>query len=128
MSEIFSKEIESSLEETIVSKHKTTGGEEKPVDGIDTEIPASLYEQREGHLLSAKLLGKENTIIEDDLQKLRAIDNYIQDRIMDLELEDTKETYQSILRQFMQVLGLAENDLNKLDKIYQSVVLKQFLQ
>jgi len=124
---IHASKIEKVAEEAIIDKienKKPTFGDEVHEDSA-LEVPPSLYEGKFKVPMIADDFGIKAPS-QDDMQKLKAIDQYILDKIKD-GYEDTQDSYSEILDDLMRMLGLSENDLNKVDKLYQAVILRRFL-
>lgn len=119
---IHSKPIERFL--GITENKSKTFGDEGSVENVDIEIPPSLFEGK----YKIPFISKEFNlkINEDNLQKSKAINEYILDEMKDYEYEDTQSSYKEVLNNLMRVLGLSKNDSNKLDKLYQAIILRRF--
>lgn len=131
MGEVFATKAEPKIEHKVnLGAILNFKGGEKVLgtdDFNDKDTPASLYEERHGYSITAKIFNMKYAEDLDTVQKLNAIDNFIQDKLIEDELEDTQISYKIILDKLMRTLGIDPNSANKLSKIYEAVVLKQFL-
>ena len=133
MSEVFAKPI-NILEEVAPRESRgvteSTNSEVVSKDTFDNvEVPASLHEERHGTSIVADVfnVGENNNTNIEIVQQTKAIDNYILDEIDEQDLEDTKASYMQVLKQTMRMLGVTENDLNKVERIYNAIILRKFI-
>ena len=100
-------------------------GDETPAENSNIEVPPTLFESKYNMPLIAKEFNLK--INQDNLQKSKAINEYILDKIKEIGYEDTQSSYKEVMNDLMRILGLSKNDSNKLDKLYQAVILRRFL-
>lgn len=126
MSETFSTPSE--FEITTIGKGKPIISDSPAIgsDDIDTDVPASIFEQRYGITLASNILDIKGES-QDDQQKLKVVDEYIKDKILEEDLEDTQESYKYIIDELMRIAGISKLDNSKLDKLNKIIILRRFL-